>query len=84
MQQLLAGMEHEKNEKIRMEEERCQHYLDTVEKLTNQKEELINRNEEILKRRQTLELNSKKIKENYEEELRKQKEIWAKGEQEKR
>jgi hypothetical protein len=49
-----------------------------VEKLTNEKEQLITRTEELLQRRKTLDLNLKKLKDNFEEDYKKQKETWAK------
>ena len=61
-----------------MEEERLQRHVDHVEKLTNEKEEFIKRIEELLERRRGIELNLKKMKDNFEEDFKRQKELWAK------
>ena len=48
MEQMHLRMSREKEEKSKMEEERCQRHLEHVEKLTNEREELIRRLEGLL------------------------------------
>jgi DNA repair exonuclease SbcCD ATPase subunit len=79
MEQLRIRLANEKNEKVKMEEERCQRHLEHVEKLTNEKEELLGRIEEVLQRRKQLDTTLKKLKENFEQDYKKQREVWAKA-----
>lgn len=49
--------------------------------MTNEKEELINRSEELLIKRKNMDLALKKLKDSFEEDYKKQREVWAKAEQ---
>ena len=84
MEKSKVRMANEKGEKVKMEEERCQRHLEHVQKLTNEKEQLIVRVQQLLKRKSQLQLNKKKIKDNFQQEYKKQRQLWIKGQQERK